>query len=446
MSEAITKSIESNPIPEDLTVSDFLSAQKSGYLRAVREDETQKDVWTISMGNEAGGWFRTMFVPTFVFLMTSRLDLDSMASAIAYAWYATRHLGQPTVPLLQTPRTDLSLRAENIYALEFSAIDPIHLLTGDELPTDSPPATKYVLLDHNTLKGRFMGDKNASVVAIVDHHADEHHHLDASPRIVEVPTGSCCSLVARLVQKEWPEGMSRAIARLLLCAILSDTNGLKAGGKAEYADREVAPFLLERAELSSMSASPVLDVHDVREAKELTQILAVRKSSVESLSPRDLLRRDFKEYRFMPAWNAEGTVPVGLASVPRGIKAITGGDKNGGRELARACIAWLEERELDALGVLTSWKDEGKGGKKGKHRREIVWVVRGGKELKDRLWKGLEGSEELELKRKGGKEYVDGMEGAGGEDLEIRMYEQRNAQATRKVAAPVVKAIIEFEI
>ena len=68
MSEAITKSIESNPIPEDL--SDFLSAQKSGYLRAVREGETQKDVWTISMGNEAGGWFRTMFVPTFVFLMT----------------------------------------------------------------------------------------------------------------------------------------------------------------------------------------------------------------------------------------------------------------------------------------------------------------------------------------------------------------------------------------
>jgi exopolyphosphatase len=371
------------------------------------------------------------------------LDLDSMASAIAYAWYATLHLGQPTVPLLQTPRVDLSLRAENLYALEFGPIDPIHLLTGDELPSDSPPAMKYALLDHNTLTGRFAADKNARVVAIVDHHMDEFHHLDASPRIVEVPTGSCCSLVARLIQKEWPEGMSPAVARLLFCAVLSDTDGLKAGGKAEDADRKVAPFLLEKAMLADASASPVVDVHGVREAKELTQVLAVKKNSVDLLSPRDLLRRDFKEYRFVPAWNAEGNVLVGLASVPKGIEAITGGEKNGGRELATACIGWLEERGLDALCVFTSWKDERKRGKKGKHRREMVWIVRGEKELKDRLWKGLEGSDELELDRREGEECLNGMEEAGGNDLEIQAYEQRNAQATRKVAAPVVKAIIE---
>jgi len=327
-----------------------------------------------------------------------------------------------------------------------SAIDPAHLLTGDELPSDSPPAIKYALLDHNTLTGRFAADRNARVIAIVDHHADEYRHLDASPRIVEWPTGSCSSLVARLIRQEWPEGMSRGIARLLLCAVLSDTNGLKVGGKAEVTDREIAPFLLEKAGLGSTRASPVVDVHDVKEAKELTQVLAIRKSSVDSLSPRDLLRRDFKEYRFVPAWNAEATVLVGLASVPRGIKAITGGDKEGGRNLATACIAWLEERGLDVLGVLTSWKDERKEGKKGKHRREMVWVVRGEKELRHRLWKGLEGSKELELERKEGGKYVAGMEDAGGKDLKIRMYEQGNAQATRKVTAPLVKTIIEFEI
>jgi exopolyphosphatase len=278
----------------------------------------------------------------------------------------------------------------------------------------------------------------------VDHHADERHHLDASPRIIEVPTGSCSSLVARLIQREWPEGMTRAIARLLLSAVLIDTNGLKAGGKAEVADREIAPFLLERAELVNTSASPIGDVHDVREAKELTQILAVKKSSVGLLSPRDLLRRDYKEYRFVPAWNADGTVLVGLASVPVGIKAITRGDEKGRRELATACIGWVGERGLHALGVLTSWKDEGKGAKKGKHRREMVWVVGGEKELKDRLWKGLEGSSELDLERKKGGKHVGGMEeSAGGKDVEIRMYEQGNGHATRKVTAPLVKAIIE---
>jgi len=303
---------------------------------------------------------------------------------------------------------------------------------------------KYALLDHNILTGRFAADNDVRVVAIVDHHEDEQHHLDASPRIVEVPTGSCSSLVARLIQQEWPEGMSREIARLLLCAVLSDTNGLKPGGKAEVADREVAPFLLEKADLGSAGDSPIEEVHKVKEAKELTQILAIRKSDVDQLSPRDLLRRDFKQYRFVPAWNAEGTVLVGLATVPKGIKAITGGDKDGGTELAAACIGWLEERGLDALGVLTSWRDEGKGGKRGKHQREMVWVVRGGEELEDRLWKGLEGSKELELERKESGKYVAGLEEAGGKDLKIRMYEQGNAHATRKVTAPLVKTIIEI--
>jgi len=315
---------------------------------------------------------------------------------------------------------------------------------GDELPSDSPPAMKYALLDHNVLTKRFAADKDARVVAIVDHHEDERHHLDASPRIVEVPTGSCSSLVARLIQQEWPEGMSREIARLLLCAVLIDTDGLKPGGKAESTDREVAPFLLEKAGLGTTSEHAIADLHNVKEAKELAQILEIRKDSVDHLSPRDLLRRDYKEYRFVPAWNAEGTVLVGLATVPKGIKAITGGDKDGGRELATACIARLEEKGLDALGVLTSWKDEGKDGKKGKKRREMVWVVRGEEKLEDRLWKGLEGSKELDLERKENGKYVAGMEEAGGKDFEIRMYEQRNAQATRKVTAPLIKTIIEI--
>ncbi|KAF8465873.1 DHH phosphoesterase [Russula ochroleuca] len=417
MSEA-AKPSESNGTPSN--ISEFLLAQKSAYLRAVAEG-VHKDIWTISMGNEAG-------------------DLDSLASAIAYAWYATCYLGQPTVPLLQTPRADLSLRAENLYALEFSGVDAAHLLTGDELPADTSPAGKYVLLDHNALTGRFAEDENACVVAIVDHHADEERHPEASPRIVESPTGSCSSLIGRHIQKEWEAGMSRPVARLLLCAVLIDTGGLKAGGKAEVTDRKVAPFLLERAELVSPGAGTIEDVHDVKEARELTRILTTRKSSVGLLSPRDLLRRDYKEYRFVPAWTAEGSLLVGLASVPRSIEAITGGDQKGQQELAAACAAWVKERGLDMLGVLTSWKDEKKGGRKGKHRRETLWVVRDDEEMSSRLWKGLEGSAELELERK-----KSGIEEAGGQDLKMRMYEQGDGQATRKVIAPLVRAIIEIK-
>lgn len=341
------------------------------------------------------------------------------------------------MPLLQTPRADLSLRPENLYALEFSSIDPAHLLTGDELPADSPPAGKYVLLDHNTLTGRFAAHDNVRVIAIVDHHEDEKRHPEASPRIVESPTGSCSSLIGRLIQKEWDVGMSRPVARLLLCAVLIDTGGLKAGGKAEVTDREVAPFLLEKAELVSAGAGTIVDVHDVKEVKQLTRILTTRKTSVDSLSPRDLLRRDYKEYRFVPSWMAEGSLLVGLASVPRSIGAITGRDQKGRQELATACGAWIKEKGLDVLGVLTSWKDEGKG-KKGKHRREMLWVVRDDEEVEDRLWKGLEGNAELELERK-----ESGMDEAAGQDLKMRLYDQGDGQATRKVIAPLVRAIIE---
>ena len=369
-----------------------------------------------------------------------RLDLDSLASAIAYAWYATCYLGQPTVPLLQTPRADLSLRPENLYALEFSGIDPAHLLTGDELPADPPPAGKFALLDHNALTGRFAAHDNLRVIAIVDHHEDEKRHPEASLRIVESPTGSCSSLIGRLIQKEWDAGMTRPVARLLFCAILIDTGGLKAGGKAEVTDRKVAPFLLEKAELVSTGAGSIVDVHGVKEVKELTQILATRKTSVDLLSLRDLLRRDYKEYQFVPSWTAEGSLLVGLASVPRSIKAIIGlgGGQKGREELATACAAWIKEKGLDILGVLTSWKDEGKGSKKGKHRRETLWVVREDEEVEGRLWKGLEGSAELELER---KERV--MEEAAGRDLKMRLYEQGNGQATRKVIAPLVRAIVE---
>ena len=367
-----------------------------------------------------------------------RPDLDSLASAIAYAWYATCHLGQPTVPLLQTPRADLSLRPENLYALEFSGIDPAHLLTDDELPADSPPAGMYALLDHNALTGRFAAHDNMRVTAIVDHHEDEKRHPEASPRIVESPTGSCSSLIGRLIEKEWNAGMSRPVARMLLCAVLIDTGGLKAGGKAEVTDREVALFLLEKAELVNAGAGTIVDVHDVKEAKELTRILTTRKTSVDSLSLRDLLRRDYKEYRFLPSWVAEGPLLVGLASVPRSIKAITGGNQTGREKLATACAGWIEEKGLDVLGVLTSWKDKGKGKKRGKHRRETLWVVREKEGMLERLWKGLEGSAELELER---KERF--MEETAGRDLKMRLYEQGDGQATRKVIAPLVRAIIE---
>ena len=98
---------------------------KSSFSRQV-----QNDRWTISLGNETGG------MPSISF---SGRYLDSLKSAVAYAWCATHRLGQSRVPLLQTPRADIFLGAENLYTLDFSGVDSSHLHTGDGLYANAAP-------------------------------------------------------------------------------------------------------------------------------------------------------------------------------------------------------------------------------------------------------------------------------------------------------------------
>ncbi|KAI0046791.1 DHH phosphoesterase [Auriscalpium vulgare] len=401
----------------------FLHLQKVNYFKAVEQGQVRRQ-WTIVMGNEAG-------------------DLDSLASAVAYAWYATSHLKQLTIPLIQTARADLRLRAENLHALQLAGVPPDRLLTSDDLP--SAPAEKFALVDHNVLAASFTGH----VVAVVDHHADEGQHLDAKPRIIEVPTGSCSSLVARLFEREWKEGVTPEIARLLFSAVLVDTNGLKPGGKAQAVDRDMAAFLWPRTALgiegAALHGDAPAEVREVKEVRELNEVLSAKKGSVEHLGARDLLRRDYKEYEHGLPGEPAGTVKVGLATVPRSAKALLKGADEG-REFWGACGAWMDERALGVLGVLTTWREDAKFGKRGagRGRREMLWAVRAAEDapLPTRLWAGLEGAAELRVKRKDGPGKKFAAVGVP-QGVVTRVYEQGNADATRKATAPLVKAIIE---
>lgn len=80
----------------------------------------------------------------------------------------------------------------------------------------------------------------------------------------------------------------------------------------------------------------------------------------------------------------------------------------------------------------------------------MLWLVREGEgELGERLWRGLEESRELKVKVKEMRKYVGaGAGAAGGSAAErmagrVRIYKQGNAEATRKVTAPIVRTIVE---
>ncbi|KAF9653690.1 DHH phosphoesterase [Thelephora ganbajun] len=428
-------------------LADFVSQTKNRYLQDVKDGKGGD--WTVAMGNEAG-------------------DLDSMASAIAYAWFATVVKKSNTVPLIQTPHPDLQLRAENLYALSMSGFgdvsnDPekVGVLCLDDLPKSSPfPSHKFSLVDHNRLGSHFTKDNpNAIVVSVVDHHEDEQLYKDtADPRIITVPTGSCASLVADLIHSQCPAEIALIpeLATLLICSIVIDTNGLKPGGKAEDPDRQAMAFLLPHSTfspafpISLVDIGPGTDFNDIPILKDLTRDLKIKKEDVSRLGTRDLLRRDYKEYTLTPSWAKDSQIQVGLASVPVGFESWIPRDK----DFYGALEGWIKERQLAALAILTSFSDEKESKKKskkesgkkskGKHKRQLLVVVADDKDLASRLFPGLEQSSQLQLEERSFEKFgAKKVTGSFGGVLQAKVYKQGNMNATRKVVAPVIKDVVE---
>jgi exopolyphosphatase len=370
--------------------------------------------------------------------------LDSIASSIGYAWLSHEINGTPTVALIQTGRDDLRLRAENQHALSLAGLeaDAPELLCFSDLSElgvtkAAFPSHTFALVDHNRLGDDYEGE-NTKVVAIFDHHKDEDRHTDANPRVLEM-AGSCASLVARALEAQCPARVPAPLAQLLLCATIIDTHGLKPGGKATQADVTAAHFLYSCAYPNSAGAIETTPINEVPEVADLNEQLQDLKENVGSLGTCDLLRRDFKDYV------ASGT-RVGLASVPIGFEEWFASPRAEGGKFWTEAVEWMEEARLDALGVLTSFRDNEMMNKKGKgkHRREQLWIVRASSgDLATRLFEGLKADKDLDLKKKDLKE----VGAATPKELEgawqVQFYKQKNTDATRKVTAPIVQRIIE---
>lgn len=397
------------------------------------------------------------------------LDLDSIASSLAYAWFLSSVRHERAVPLIQISREDLHLRPENVHAFTLAGFstDQRELLCIDdeELDKRSPfPSDHFALVDHNHLLSKFEeGNNFVRVVAILDHHEDEGLYKDtANPREIVVPLGSSASLITRYVRSQITEGKAKLppeLATLLFCAILLDTNGLKEGGKAERLDYESAAYLLEHSSLTSldeasvlsMQTNPLILANNVA-VNNLSFELLQKKADVSHLLSFDLLRRDYKQYSWLPSSGTgeQKSVSVGLATVPVGLKEWLSRD-NGRTEFWEATDRFMRSRHLDALGILTSFR----GQNSGKHKRQLVFVVRAGAidaALEKKLRSGLENSKDLKLEAKPTYHYTgddddsdEDKSDLGARGLSARMYKQHNSKATRKVVAPLLKAICEGE-
>lgn len=408
-----------------------------------------------------------LYVMSASFLNPHFKDLDSIASAIAYAWFATVVKKSKTVPLIQTPHPDLGLRAENLYAFSMSGFgdvsnnpEKLDVLCFDDLPKSSPFSShKFSLVDHNRLGLYFTKDNpNATVVSVVDHHEDEQLYKDtADPRIITVPTGSCASLVADLIHSQCPTEITIIpdLATLLICGIVIDTNGLKPGGKAEDPDRQAMAYLLPRSTFfpalppSTLGIDSTTVFNDIPILKHLTKDLKARKEDVSLLGTRDLLRRDYKEDTLTPSWAKNSQIRLGLSSAPVDFKSWIPRDK----KFSDTVEAWIEERQITALVILTSFSDEKeskkskkKGGEKskGEHKRQLLVVVANNENLASKLFDSLDKKSQLQLMERPFEEFgAEKDDGGFSGVFQAKVYNQDNVDATRKVVAPVIREIVE---
>ncbi|PNS16504.1 hypothetical protein CAC42_238 [Sphaceloma murrayae] len=389
-------------------------------------------------------------------------DLDSIASAITYAYIATlspqQHLkpAQIYVPVLNIPRADIALRPELLALLPRANIGREHLITLDDLGDLStvqerlvPEATRWVLVDHNVLQGRLGEVYSGRVVGVIDHHVDEGRvpvgvegegeagaKGKGEPRVIST-CGSCASLVVEHFRRRWDEWFltvswsgaangqgdnliedgafaslwDAQVAFLGLAAVLGDTQGLKDGNKTTEVDKEAVEYLETKIRMC-LKAGKQYDrkafFDEVQKAKE----------DLGGLSLRDVLRKDYK------AWTESGST-LGTCAVVRPFAWLKEKAEQEGKDLLDGCRSFAKEHQHTVICVLTAYTAED-----GAFGRQLMLAA---------------GSDR-------GRKIIESFRSEAGDDLQLKemergdedgwlsfMWQQGNVAASRKQVAPLLR-------
>jgi manganese-dependent inorganic pyrophosphatase len=200
-------------------------------------------------------------------------DLDAVVSAIALAEFRKGRgdTGNPT-PVIVDP-----INPETEFVLNKFGVPAPKLISA----TDITPEDKIILVDHNEVEQRLDGINQDQITAIVDHHKF-NINLNHAIKITALPVGSTNTIIyLKFVQydiKITPE-----LAKLMLCAILSDTVGLKSSTTTEKDQQAVAG-------LSVISGIDDIDA--------LSLEIFKAKSNISALTPEQIVENDYKIFDF----------------------------------------------------------------------------------------------------------------------------------------------------
>lgn len=351
-------------------------------------------------------------------------DLDSMACAVSFAYAAANGSGVGVgsvsfVAVIAVPREDFALRTDAAWLFRDVGVDVSALVFADEV---DPRA----LRDAGRLKGVTLVDHNRAAAAyesvvdlvdvVVDHHEDEGKYPSTASTTI-APVGSCATLVTEAMDGSFRRSGALngegPLARLLAGAVALDTQNLDFA--ASRATERDAAALARLAPLAGLSAdADVLAFYETLKRRRFDQA---------GLSPRDLLRRDYKQ------WNMGGWI-VGVASF--GVPLAKMGDPD---DVAAACDAFASERGLDILALMSAFDDVARGGAFA--RQLAMRAAPGAPEGTGRMLREM--AEEAMRDALGG---LTALEGAGAFEDGLA-FRQGDPKGSRKKVQPVMLAYLE---
>lgn len=220
-----------------------------------------------------------------VVLGNEACDLDSMVSALVYAYFLSKNDadGALKVPLLNIHQSDLVLRSDNLFLLRQTGLDPDLLLFRDQLDLHNlhrDGRLQMTLVDHNVLPSS-DSDLEGAVVEVIDHHLLEREPSPSCPVTVEM-VGSCATLITERIIQKAPHIMDPQLAQLLYGAVVLDcVNMCPAAGKVTGKDSQYAAALESRF--------PALPPRGA-----LFQALQNAKFDVSGLNTEQMLLKDMK--------------------------------------------------------------------------------------------------------------------------------------------------------
>lgn len=182
-----------------------------------------------------------------VVLGNEACDIDSMVSALAYAYFLSKTTGGEmlAVPLLNIRQSELPLRSDGIFLLCQTSLSLDLLLFRDQLDLRALQRAgrlQLTLVDHNVLPSS-DSDLEEAVVEVIDHHLQEREPSPTCPVTVET-VGSCATLVTERIVQKAPEILDLQLAHLLYAAIVLDCVDMApAAGKVTPKDSQYAAAL-----------------------------------------------------------------------------------------------------------------------------------------------------------------------------------------------------------